>query len=257
MTEVLSQEEIDQLLTAVNPEGRRNFKPARDFKISLANFETSLTQRRFEPEKTYGIFQNDISVCRFSTSEYGEKYLADIEQKNREQGMGNIGIPHTNIKLINYSLCPKCSRIFSFKDLMAYYSNPKPDPAFNSRIEQLREDTRVCCPECDEYFIPALIISDGTPRNEVQLLCRIQTVNAIEKFFLERGIRVLSREKSNIMYKNGREAIRNDIWLRRLESKPTLIANLFQYTPVNLMLNLIDGTNIEKGDALYGEWKSM
>jgi hypothetical protein len=29
------------------------------------------------------------------------------------------------------------------------------------------------------------------------------------------------------------------------------------YTPANLMLNLIDGSNIEKEDVLYGEWRHV
>jgi hypothetical protein len=29
---------------------------------------------------------------------------------------------------------------------------------------------------------------------------------------------------------------------------------LLQYTPADLSLNLIDGTNVEKGDVLYG-WR--
>jgi len=39
-----------------------------------------------------------------------------------------------------------------------------------------------------------------------------------------------------------------------MAQKPTLIANMLQYTPANLVINLMDGTNIEKGDVLYGWW---
>jgi hypothetical protein len=31
-----------------------------------------------------------------------------------------------------------------------------------------------------------------------------------------------------------------------------LITNLLQYTPANLALNLLDGSNVRKGDLLYG-----
>jgi len=40
-----------------------------------------------------------------------------------------------------------------------------------------------------------------------------------------------------------------------LEEKPTLITNIIQYTPFRLILNFIDGTNVEKGDLLFDEWK--
>jgi hypothetical protein len=46
----------------------------------------------------------------------------------------------------------------------------------------------------------------------------------------------------------------NDILIKDLASKPTLITNLLQYTPANLIGNLIDGSNKNKGDILYGTW---
>ena len=196
MTEVLSEKEIDQLLAAINADDD-NFDLGADdtyFEESspftsqkrtfenIEDFESFLTKRKFEPEEVYGThsFQKAATMCRFFDSKDGESILSDIERKNSEQNMGNIVIPNTGIKLINYSICPKCKTVFSFKDLMDYYRNPKPDTAYINKGHQLREDTRVCCPECTEYFLPALVISDGTPKNEVQFLCRMQTVNAIE-----------------------------------------------------------------------------
>jgi hypothetical protein len=123
--------------------------------------------------------------------------------------------------------------------------------------EQIREDTRVCCPVCGKYFLPALVIVDGTPKNEVQFLCRMQTVSAIEKFFLEKGRNVLSRNKDNISKGNPFITIRNDVELKQLEPKPTLISNMLQYTPANLIPNLLDGSNVEKGDILFGKWKPI
>jgi hypothetical protein len=41
--------------------------------------------------------------------------------------------------------------------------------------------------------------------------------------------------------------------LKQLKSKPTLIGNMLQYTPANLLSNLLDGSNIEKGDILFGK----
>ena len=91
---------------------------------SIEDFEVFLTKRKFEPEQVYGThsFQEAVTMCKFFESKDGETILSDIERKNAELGMGNIAIPNTNIKLINYSICPKCKSVFSFKDLMDYYS---------------------------------------------------------------------------------------------------------------------------------------
>jgi hypothetical protein len=253
--EVLSEEEIDQLLNAINAgeTETRHFEPRPPFGIK--EFEAYLKERQ-APEAPYGLFATDISVCSFFDSSKGdEELLADIERKNREQGMGNVKIPNTDITLINYSVCPKCGAIFSFQDLATYYANPAPDSAFKNQIQQFRNDTRVRCHDCGGYFLPSLIISDGTPRNETQFLCPLQTVDAIEQFSQERGKAVLTRMQKNSLHKEGHSAIRNDVSLRDLESKPTLITNLLQYTPPDLMLNLIDGSSVAKGDVLYGAWR--
>jgi hypothetical protein len=228
---------------------------------NIEEFTVFLTERR-QPEKIYGIFSQEITMCRFFESKNNEKILADIEQKNKEQGMGNFQIPDTKIKLINYSICPKCGRLFSFKDLKDYYANPRPDSAFKNRAEQYREDTRAFCNECGAYFLPALVIADGAPQTEVQFLCRVQTADAIEVFYRKNGKNVLSAKKKNVLVKEGAggktiKAVRNDVLLKELSPKPTLISNLLQYTPVNLALNLIDGSNLQKGDVLFGVWQKV
>jgi len=231
------------------------FKDINEFSAFLLN--------RHEPEKQYGfshsIFEK-ITMCHFFETKGSDNILADIERKNKEQSMGNFQIPNTNIKLINFSICPKCRHIFSFKDLINYYANPKPDAIFKDSTEQFREDTRVLCNECNTYFLPALVISDGTPKNEVQFLCRVQTSNAIENFYINKyGKEILSKNKNNHLENksNGKivKALRNDVLLKKLSPKPTLVSNLLQYTPAHLALNLIDGSNIEKGDVLYGAWQ--
>ena len=222
---------------------------------TAADFEALLMTRQ-TPEKPYGIFDKDVTVCRFSGSKNNENILADIERKNAEQGMGNVAIPNTNIRLINYSVCPKCGKVFSFKDLSTYYATPKSDGRFRSRGEQARGDARVFCSDCETWFLPALVIADKTPQNEVQFLCRNQTMSAVEKFFLAEGKPVLTRKKSNILVElaTSNKAVKMDFTLGELEKKSTLIANILQYTPANLALNLLDGTNVEKGDVLYGWW---
>jgi hypothetical protein len=49
--------------------------------------------------------------------------------------------------------------------------------------------------------------------------------------------------------------ILNDVLIKEMEEKPALISNLLQYTQANLALNLIDGSNVRKGDLLYGAWE--
>lgn len=246
-------------------------------------FEKYLLDRR-QPEKPYGIVDKDIAMCRFFDSKNGDKVLEDIRLKNETENMGNIHIPHTNIQLINYSICPKCGHVFSFKDISDYYLNPRPDPLFKNKTRQYREDTRVFCDECETYFLPALVIVDGTPKNEVQFLCRIQTMNAIEGYYHKKGIEVLSRRDGNIIQKEAAgitrtvqdvnhsfinllfkkdlpdkkitkkviSGIKNDVLLKEMEEKPTLISNLIQYTPANIVLNLIEGNNVKNGDVLFG-----
>jgi hypothetical protein len=73
----------------------------------------------------------------------------------------------------------------------------------------------------------------------------------VETYFVKKGAYVLTRKKSNIIQKEGLKAIRNDVFLKDLEEKPTLVVNIAQYTPINLLFNLVDGTNVEKGDLLF------
>jgi len=248
-TEVLSQWEIDQLLTPINADGT----PVKGFTID--RFEDYLTKREFHPEKPYGIFDQDVAICDYFGADHNENLLADIMKKNEEQGFGNVKIPNTDITLINYSFCPKCKTIYSFNEVVNYFEKPKPDPMYKNAAHQYRNDTRVYCYNCDSYFLPSLVISDGTPRNEVQFLCRVQTINAVEKFMLTKSANVLTREKSNIVTKGKLKAIKNDVSIKDLEKKPTLITNIIQYTPINLIMNFIDGTNVKKGDLLFNEWK--
>jgi len=188
MTQVLTQDEINQLLTAINAgnEEGNGFE-------SIEYFEEYLTKRKHNPEKPYGIFDKDVSICKFFDSWNSDNLLADIMKKNEEQGMGNIKIPNTNITLINYSFCPRCNSIFSFMEVLNYYKKPKPDTRYKNKAHQSRNDTRVFCCNCNSYFLPSLVISDGTPKNEVQFLCRVQTIEAVEKYMLSKNTKVLTK----------------------------------------------------------------
>jgi len=247
MTEILTKDEIEQLLNAISGVGK-SFN-------NIEEFEEYLTARKFDPENLYGLRTTDVSMCRFFNTKNNDNILADIKKKNEEQGLGNIRIPDTNITLINYSICPKCNLIFSFKEILDYYKKPMPDISYNDIFHQFRKDTRVFCFNCNTYFLPSLVISDGTPKNEVQFLCRIQTIDAVEEYMSSKNTKVLTKKKCNIVHKNGLRAIKNDVSIMELEERPTLITNIIQYTPINLIMNFIDGTNIEKDDLLFGEWK--
>jgi hypothetical protein len=193
-------------------------------------------------------------MCRFFDDKDSEKFLAKIRDKNKQEGMGAIVIPGTKIELINYSVCPQCKNIFSYQDLMNYYLNPVFDKHFANQIEQYRTDTRVCCPKCKAWFLPALLIVDGTPKNETQFLCRVQTVHAIEAYLEGKNIIALTRDKNALIKSDKKRAIINKVLLSDLEEKPTLITNMLQYTPPALIPHLLDGSNDEKKDLLFGQW---
>jgi ribosomal protein L32 len=246
----LAHDELDALMNVLRYGSTR--------KPSTVELLEKLLAERHEPEEVYGTFthsfKKDITMCKMSASKNGEKLLADIERKNKKQGMGNYRIPHTNITLINYSVCPACGEVFSFKDLRMYYSNPKPDPLFKNRQEQYRQDTRVYCGRCGAYFLPSLVISNGTPKNEVQFLCKTQTLAAIKSFYMKQGKETRRNFPKSMLRDDERRAHINNLVLQDLLEKPTLVANLLQYAPASVIINLIEDKIVQKGDVLYGVW---
>jgi hypothetical protein len=223
---------------------------------SIDDFNAFLTKRNEAPEHHYGIFDKDVSVCRFFEDKKGESILADIMLKNTKTGMGNVCIPNTNIKLINYSYCPKCGRIYTQQALKDYYNKPVVRPGKNLR-HALRKETRVVCNDCGTVFLPTLIIVDETPKNSVQYLCRNQVIDAIEVYMEDTySEQVLTRNKNNFRSReDGLVSCANDLLISKLEEKPTLITNFIQYTPPPLILNFIDQKNIENDDVVFGIWQ--
>ena len=259
---------------------------------SYNNF-SNILNRPIKGERPYGFVTENVGISSYFNSDKGEQMLSQIKQKNKEEGHKSFAIPRINIQFINYSVCPKCSHIYSYNDLLNYYMKPKLDSAFKQGMEaQLRQDTRMFCAKCKNYFLPSLLImdgiKDGVVKNEVQFLSKMQTLNAIEEHFQELGYSVLTRDDSNLLKKDGvtiRESrslkedarnsfiigvlntksnasssmilkgIHNDIFLKELESKPMIICNLLQYSnTMEIALNLIMGINVEKGDVLFGLW---
>ena len=255
---ILTDDEIDVLLRGIS----MGFQASRFG--STEEFLDFIMMREQVREKVYGMYESDISVCRFFSDGAGEKQeniLSDIKRMNEEQGMGNIRIPGTDVEIINYSPCPKCGHVHSYSDVFSYYMNPVPDPKFKNRKEQHATDTRVKCVECGDFFLPALIIADGSPRVEHQMICRMQTVREVGVYMRASfQLDVLMYRKDNIMEKleNGKSwrSWRNDVNIANLKQRPGLLTNFLQYTPAPLMLDFISGRNLEIPQPLYGAWKN-
>jgi len=254
---VLSDAEIQLLLDSV----KGGFKADR-FE-NTDHFLKFLKYRNQVEERVYGMMDSDISVCRFFTSanagnSKAENILSDIRAINEKENMGNVKIPDTNIEIINYSPCPKCNAIHSFSDVFNYYMNPTPDPRFKSRAEQYATDTRVQCKECKAYFLPALIVTDGSPKNECQMICRSQTIREVAVFMqTDFKLKTLYLKKENVLEcpaDKSKRAWRNDVDAKLLKKKPGLFTNFLQYTPANNILNFITRRNLQLEEPLYGAW---
>ena len=219
----------------------------------LEQFEDSLINSHFNPEALYGRYLKDAVVLKFfNGDENAERNLRQIRDKNEAEGHGNKKVPGTGIELINYSVCPNCKEIFSFKQVQEYFTNPAPMPEVD-RHDQLLHDTRVRCHICHTYFISTLVICKGAPTSEVQGLCRVQTVHLIEEACMAKGKRVLTRNRQNIRVdKDGKRSIVNDVYIEDLKDKPGLIANLIYHTPDKLAWSFINAKNIPNKDLLFG-----
>jgi len=84
----------------------------------------------------------------------------------------------------------------------------------------------------------------------------MQVIDSIENFMdSEYHEAVLTRSRENVRSReDGLIACANDLAISKLEKKPTLITNFIQYSPPPLILNFIEGTNVEKGDVVFDNW---
>lgn len=231
---------------------------------NLDELEDLLFNRNVE-DPNYGSFDKDLthsfnhdkSVVKVSFfNEGSESLLSDIYQKNKAEGMGNIKIPESEIELVNYTVCPNCKSHYSFEETQAYYRNPVVPPGEN-RMEFLRVDTRFLCSECNTYFLPALVMVDKTPKSECQFLCRLQTIDAIEKFYFDQYKKAVLTQSKKSRKENGNQfCVLNDIKISEMKEVPTLVSNFIQYTPYNLILNFIQEEHYMK-DPVYGKWMNM
>ncbi|MEI8396092.1 MAG: hypothetical protein WCF85_15245 [Rhodospirillaceae bacterium] len=247
--QILNQDEIDSLL---------GFEPEIPSAERYERFIARLIDPQPPPEESqarpYGMFEPDATMMRFFDDPGGENILADIRDLNRRHGVVPITIPGTKIELLNFSKCPRCGRLHSATELASRYAQP-PRRAGVPLRKQLRQDTCVSCIDCGVRFQPGLVIIDGTPKAERQYLCRVQTAAAIEDFHTERWQRpVLGRKAANrLSLEDGLVGIRNDVTAGDLAERPTLLANLLQYTPASLALRFLAGDNRDHDDLLFGQ----
>ena len=255
MSLVISPVEVDVLVKKIDSI-LRTFADAKNCAgWRVEKFEDYLINCRFNPEKPYGKFPTDTPIIKFFQGGHkAESRLTDIRAKNIDEGTGRIRVNGTAIELINYSVCPACSEIFSFKDLQRHFRDPPPIEGVERRA-QIMNDPRMHCTRCGTLFVPSLVICCGSPRSEVQDLCRVQTVFAIEEFFFAQDKEVLTRNPKNIkVNEKGLRAIINDVYIDNLRERPTLIANLVKHTPPRLVPSFISAKNIPNKTLLFGLW---
>lgn len=217
-------------------------------------------------EPVRGLFTKDASVIRFASTPRNEEILADIWARNAAEGHGNLEIPGTDVQLVNFSSCPECGEVHSMKDLECYYFNPKPDPGIRREM-QFHRDTRVSCKECGHLFLPSLVVVDGGGGIdfETQLLCRVQTLDAIHRWYRdERSLPVLGAKPDNLVIRPANDdapddhsriaAIRNDLLIADLARAPGLLTNFLQYTPPPQILRFTAGSLDPTEDIVFGTW---
>ncbi|MDR2518675.1 MAG: hypothetical protein LBD13_04595 [Spirochaetaceae bacterium] len=252
------------------------------------DFEWFLTDAPLPEEAVYGFSQTDTPWPRFFETHDGARILQEITAKNKADGFGIGRLPNSAIQLVNFAVCPKCGRAFSFKELAYYYAHPRQDPSCKTPVDQIREDTRMYCSACKLYFIPSLLVVGRKVEREVQGMSRLQTLYFIEQHFARQDVRVLSSSEANFVRKDKFhtkimpketasvqlflsgiadctetpavskalvKGILNDVFLKELEEKPALACNLLYYTPPALIPNLIEGANVAFNDPVFGIWQ--
>lgn len=252
-TQVLTREEIDELLTTISGSADPELWVDRAGKFVPDQFFTALRTQSLRSEPVSGMFTKDALVVSLHSTKNGDQVLADLIALNKKEGGGTVSVPGTDLQLVNFSRCPTCGTLFSAQDLRNYYRNPVPATDLAHRHLQLRQDPRVVCHECSTAFLPSLVIADSLPRNEVPFLCRLQTIHAVEVYMKEQHERpVLSQVASNVRTVAGKQQILNDLSISQLAPKPGLILNILQYSTVPAQLHFLDGSNREHSDLIFG-----
>ncbi|OGH57325.1 MAG: hypothetical protein A3G34_04655 [Candidatus Lindowbacteria bacterium RIFCSPLOWO2_12_FULL_62_27] len=213
-----------------------HFKNAKDFGSYFDNLVPISNEK-------YGdiIFDSLDMESFFRNPLKNENVLQDIKLMNQKANYPSETIPGTSIEIINFSRCPKCATVYSLAQLNEYYSHPDIPPDVERQVV-FRTDTRFKCKQCKVYFKPRLVVSDGTPKADMQFLCKLQTVHYIELFYQSQfKQRVLASNKENFVWHRDiqKYQLKIDVDFSDLSPKPALITNFIRHTPPNDVAKLL------------------
>ncbi|MBF0103052.1 MAG: hypothetical protein HQK77_19310 [Desulfobacterales bacterium] len=252
---------------------------------SMAHFEIFLMQTARPTPKTYGIFEHNAKKIKYVKNHKTAKIVEQIKELNSKNSMGNVSIPNTGITLTNFSICPVCETVYSYKDVLDYFDQPKLIEGFH--IDELREkETRIFCKHCNTFFLPLLLIENINRgfRDTYPLFSKCHTVYALEMFYLEMiGRKVLSLLSNNFRSGHSHRYIHlsNDTNILDLIGKPgtylpcytlsindttigdllgrkhshepnyTILINVIYYSNADILVNFIKGMNQRKNDPMF------
>lgn len=202
---------------------------------SIESLQDHLKYKERRIRSHVGMYSSEAHIVSFFNFDGDpEKVLDQIKRKNQSQGVMPKVIGDLN--LVNFSQCPDCKAIYSWKDLNEYYANPVVEEGL-TLAQSCRQDTRVTCKVCKSHFLPSLILESNGPHSEFQYLCRSQVIHEIEIYL---GRNVLTLVPENIVKSDGHiVAIKQDITLNDIKGDTTLLSNFLQYTPYQQTLQML------------------
>lgn len=237
------------------PELFFEIKSLEDLDVFIADRSSQKNLASFR----FGLFEDDAGTIRLSVKDGDEKQtrrvVEEIRKLNRAQGIEPKILG--DLELLNYSRCPSCGKIFSQRDLIAYYNRPFVPEGY-VLLDIKRQDNRVRC-DCGTFFVPALVIVENDRMTDTAYLCRLQTAQAIEDLYERETKRpVLSRRNENFVLvpgapgtvhrRGGREYNRLvlDVEPEMLSRAPAILMNFLQYTPVRDSVRWLEGAANER-----------
>lgn len=253
---VLTDDEIEEIYVKLTKEKRTVREQSKEYGFLMNN------HRIRDDDLKYGLNNENVQVVKFFDDRGGERnenVLQDIKSMNSRDNMGNVSLPDSSIEIVNFSPCPNCGHVYSFKDLFLYFQKPKRDIRFKTIQEQYLFDTKVSCVECGTEFLPSLVVINESPRSEYRMICRSQTLREI-CLFMKRKFRskvlwlreenILSRFDDGIEYR----AWKNDLNVAHLKAEPTLFSSFIQNTPYYLVQDFLDQKNLHEAQPVFGSW---
>ncbi|MBF9018973.1 MULTISPECIES: hypothetical protein, partial [unclassified Oceanispirochaeta] len=163
MTEVLSQEEIDQLLTAISTGDKKRGKFIRTFQ--------KLGER---VSASFGVENKDLffkSLDRFQAAH------VTVDKSNIQEIQNNVSLMEPeaifklgSIEFIPVHFCPHCKKYHYAKEISDSYQNDIPTPEFaklhkkdgifRMKRKWLTENRTIRCSNCNKRFQPTIVISN-------------------------------------------------------------------------------------------------